>query len=201
MWCQLYINFIICTTSCLFIMTRNCIHTSASYITPRNIHVCTGNEMDHFRRDDEEEFIIHNMIQEGTQHEGCFQEDAPEDDGNQYLNDTGDGDANTMEEMHVKDDIPEVTGNSITGYERLMNVKRVVTYIHIYNFRLPDRRARNVNEARRKRWRAIRRSPHCTRMGNRSLPRGLRRLWWISADVMSRRISPLASSSGRKPKA
>ena len=56
-----------------------------------------------FRRDDEEEFIIHNMILEGTQHEGCFQEDAPEDDGNQYLNDTGDGDANHLQEMAVKD--------------------------------------------------------------------------------------------------
>ena len=52
--------------------------------------------------------------------------------------------------MHVDDDIPEVTEKSITGYERLMNVKRVVIYIHIYNFRLPDRRARNVNEARKK---------------------------------------------------
>ena len=133
--------------------------------------------MDPFQRDFEEEYALQEMIQEGTQATGCFQEDQNEDDGSQYLNDKGDGDADTMEEMHVEDDIPEVTRKSITGYERLMNVKRVVTYIHIYNFRLPDRRARNVNEARRKRWRAVPRSPRCTRMGIPSLPRGLRRLW------------------------
>lgn len=103
--------------------------------------------MDPFQHDFEDEYALQEMIQEGTQSAACFQEDQNEDDGSQYLNDTGDGDANTMEEMHVEDDIPEVTENSITGYERLMNVKRVVTYIHIYNFRIPDRRARNVNEA------------------------------------------------------
>ena len=111
--------------------------------------------MDPFQRDFEDEYALQEMIQEGTQAAGCFQEIQNEDDGSQYLNDTGDDDADTMEEMHVEDDIPEVTRKSITGYERLMNVKRVVTYIHIYNFRLPDRRARNVNEARRKRWRAV----------------------------------------------
>jgi len=111
--------------------------------------------MDPFQCDFEDEFALHEMIQEDTHAVGCFQENQNEDDGSQYLNDTGDGDAETREEMHVEDDIPEVTRKSITGYERLMNVKRVVTYIHIYNFRLPDRRARNVNEARRKRWRAI----------------------------------------------
>jgi len=50
------------------------------------------------------------MIQEGTQPVGCLQEDQNEDDGSQYLNDTGDGDAETMEDMHVEDDIPEVYG-------------------------------------------------------------------------------------------
>ena len=50
------------------------------------------------------------MIQEGTQATGCFHEDQNEDDGSQYLNDTGDGNAETMEEMHVEDDIPEVYG-------------------------------------------------------------------------------------------
>ena len=39
-----------------------------------------------------------------------FQEDQNEDYGSQYLNDTGDGDAKTREEMHVEDDIPEVYG-------------------------------------------------------------------------------------------
>ena len=103
--------------------------------------------MDSFQCDFEDEYALHEMIHEGTQAAGCFQEDQNEDDGSQYLNDTGDGDADTMEEMHVEDDIPEVTGNSITGYERFMNDKRIVTYIHIYNFRLPDRGAQNVNEA------------------------------------------------------
>ncbi|KAG2617533.1 hypothetical protein PVAP13_3NG181744 [Panicum virgatum] len=76
-------------------------------------------EMGPFQRDFEDEYALKEMIQEGTQSAACFQDNQNEDDGSQYLNDTGDGDANTMEEMHVEDDIPEVTGNSITGYERL----------------------------------------------------------------------------------
>ena len=103
--------------------------------------------MDPFQRNFEDKYALQEMIQEGTQGAACFQEDQNKDDGSQYLNDTGDGDADTMEEIHVEDDIPEVNGKSITGYERLMNVKRVVIYIHIYNFRLPDRGAQNVNEA------------------------------------------------------
>jgi len=66
--------------------------------------------MDPFQRDFEDEYALHEMIQEGTQAAGCFQEDQNEDDGSQYLNDTGDGDAETMEEMHMEDDIPEVYG-------------------------------------------------------------------------------------------
>ena len=58
----------------------------------------------------EDEYAIEEMIQEGTQTIGCLQEEEHEDDGSQYLNDTGDGDAETMEEMHVEDDIPEVYG-------------------------------------------------------------------------------------------
>ena len=134
--------------------------------------------MDPFQRDfEDDEYALHELIQAGTRAAGSFQDEQNEDDGSQYLNDTGDGDAETREEMHVEDDIPEVTRKSITGYERLMNVKRVVTYIHIYNFRLLDRRARNINEAQRKRWRGVTQSPHCTQMGNPSLPRRLRRLW------------------------
>ena len=49
--------------------------------------------MDPICRDGEDESIIYDMIQQDTQREGSFQEDAPEDDGSQYLNDTGDGDA------------------------------------------------------------------------------------------------------------
>ena len=69
--------------------------------------------MDPFQRDFEDEYALHEMIQEiqeGTQAAGCFQENQNNDDGSQYLNDTGDGDAETMEEMHVEDDIPEVYG-------------------------------------------------------------------------------------------
>ena len=62
--------------------------------------------MDPFQRDFEDEYALQEMIQEGTQPAGCFQEDQNEDDGSQYLNDTGDGDANPMEEMHLEDDIP-----------------------------------------------------------------------------------------------
>ena len=50
------------------------------------------------------------MIQAGTEAAGSFQEEQNKDDGSQYLNDTGDGDAETREEMHVEDDIPEVYG-------------------------------------------------------------------------------------------
>ena len=64
--------------------------------------------MDPFQCDFEDEYALEEMIQEGTQGAACFQEDQNEDDGSQYLNDTGDGDADTMEEMHVQDDIPKV---------------------------------------------------------------------------------------------
>jgi hypothetical protein len=41
--------------------------------------------------DDNEEFL-HNVIHEGTNHPPSLKNDAPEDDGSQYLNDTSDGD-------------------------------------------------------------------------------------------------------------
>ena len=68
--------------------------------------------MDPFQCDFEEEYALHEMIQEGTQAKGCLQEDEHEDDGSQYLNDTsdGDGDAETLEEMHVEDVGAEVYG-------------------------------------------------------------------------------------------
>ena len=68
--------------------------------------------MDPFQRDFEDEYALHEMIQEGTQAVGSFQEDQNEDDGSQYLNDTGDGDgdAETLEEMHVEDVGAEVYG-------------------------------------------------------------------------------------------
>jgi hypothetical protein len=46
--------------------------------------------------DDDDEFL-HNIIREGTQHPPSLEDDAPKDDGSQYLNDTGDGDAEQLE--------------------------------------------------------------------------------------------------------
>ena len=66
--------------------------------------------MDPFQRDFEDEYALHEMIQEGTQAGGSFLEDQHEDAGSQYLNDTSDGEAGTLEEMHMEDDIPEVYG-------------------------------------------------------------------------------------------
>ena len=64
--------------------------------------------MDPFQREFEDEYVLHEMIQAGTEAAGSFQEAQNEDDGSQYPNDTGDGDAETREEMHVEDEIPEV---------------------------------------------------------------------------------------------
>jgi hypothetical protein len=46
--------------------------------------------------DDDDEFL-YNIIHEGTDHPPSLEDDAPEDDGSQYLNDTGDGDDEQME--------------------------------------------------------------------------------------------------------
>jgi hypothetical protein len=47
--------------------------------------------------EDDEEFL-HNIIREGThQHPASLEDDAPEDDGSQYLNNTSDGDAEQLE--------------------------------------------------------------------------------------------------------
>jgi hypothetical protein len=46
--------------------------------------------------DDDNEFL-HYIIREGNNHPPSLEDDAPEDDGNQYLNDTGDGDDEQME--------------------------------------------------------------------------------------------------------
>ena len=66
------------------------------------IHI--GNEMEPFRRDDDEAFLA-DLIGTCTHHN---EEDAAEDDGSQYLNDTGDGDDNQPEETTVQDDSVEV---------------------------------------------------------------------------------------------
>ena len=93
--------------------------------------------MDPFQRDFEDEYALQEMIQEGTQAAGCFQEIQNEDDGSQYLNDTGDGDADTMEEMHVEDDIPEVYGIRSQNMTYLC-IANVCVCVCVYNFRLPD---------------------------------------------------------------
>jgi hypothetical protein len=63
------------------------------------IHI--GNEMEPFRRDDNEAFLA-DIIGMGTHH---YEEDATEDDGSQYLNDTGDGngDDNQTEQTTVQE--------------------------------------------------------------------------------------------------
>jgi len=66
------------------------------------IHI--GNKMEPFHRDDDEAFLA-DIIGTGTHHN---EEDAAEDDGSQYLNDTGDGDDNQTEQTTVQDDSAEV---------------------------------------------------------------------------------------------
>ena len=66
------------------------------------IHI--GNEMEPFLRDDDEAFLA-DIIRTCTHHN---EEDAAEDDGSQYLNDTGDGDDNQTEQTTVQDDSTEV---------------------------------------------------------------------------------------------
>ena len=66
-------------------------------------YVRIGIEMERIRHDDDEEFL-HSIIREDTQHEGPFEGDAPEYDGSEYLNDTGDGkEEEAIEEMAVED--------------------------------------------------------------------------------------------------
>ena len=66
------------------------------------IHI--GNEMEPFRRDGDEAFLA-DIIGTGTHHN---EEDAAEDDGSQYLNDTCDGNDNQTEQTIVQDDSAEV---------------------------------------------------------------------------------------------
>ena len=63
-----------------------------------------GNEMEPFRRDDDEAFL-ENIIGTGAHQ---YKEDASEYDGSQYLNDTGDGDDNQTEQTTVQDDSAEI---------------------------------------------------------------------------------------------
>ena len=60
--------------------------------------------MEPFCRDDDEVFLA-DIIGMGTHH---YEEDVAEDDGSQYLNDSGDGDDNQTEQTTVQDDCAEV---------------------------------------------------------------------------------------------
>ena len=66
------------------------------------IHI--GNKMEPFHRDDDEAFLADIIGTSMHQNE----EDAAEDDGSQYLNDTSDGDDNQTEQTTVQDDSVEV---------------------------------------------------------------------------------------------
>ena len=129
-----------------------------------------GIEMKSFCHDDDEDFL-HNIISEGTHHQGPYEEDAAEYDGSEYLNDNGDGDANQLEEMTVQDVSAEVY--RIRGYiykhlhEFCMYVQCVVNR---YFSRHPNRVGnQNGNEGRRKLWRGILSLPRCTLTVNQSL--------------------------------
>ena len=69
------------------------------------IHI--GNEMESFRRDEEDAFL-EDIIGMGTHHQEAYEEDAAEYDVSQYLNDTSDGDDNQPEEETLKDVSAEV---------------------------------------------------------------------------------------------
>ena len=119
------------------------------------------------------------------------------------MNDTGDGDTAQSEEMTVQDDTAEVYMEFMLIYINHF-VNSVCIYVQCvlneYFSKHLDRGSRNGNEARRKRWRGVPPSPHCTQMVNQSLPRVLRRQSSINADTISGRTSPLASSYGREAK-
>ena len=70
-----------------------------------------GVEMEHFRREDDDDFL-HDIICEG---------ENVENDGSQYLNDTGEGDADQSEQMTAQDDTAEVS-------------IEIRTYIYMFNF-------------------------------------------------------------------
>jgi hypothetical protein len=46
---------------------------------------------------DDDEFILHDIVRESSQQQASLEDDAPEDEGSQYLNDTVDGDAKQLE--------------------------------------------------------------------------------------------------------
>ena len=108
------------------ITTRNSIENSASYVISRitrnsAYYICLHRDRDGslsmwFRRwvrtpwNDPRRHPGRWVFPRGSKRGWWQPVDQNEDDGSQYLNDTGDGDAETMEDMHVEDDIPELYG-------------------------------------------------------------------------------------------
>ena len=131
-----------------------------------------GNEMEPFRRDDDDHFL-EDIIGSGTHHQEAYKEDAAEYDGSEYLNDTGDGDDGQLEEMAMQDVSAEVYGIHAYIYKHLHEFCIYVQCVlNRYFSRHPDRRGnRNGNEGPRKLWRGTLSSPHCTLMVNQSLRR------------------------------
>jgi hypothetical protein len=61
--------------------------------------------------DDEQEFLLHRIIREGTMDPSSLEDDArDEDDGSQYFNQSGDGDADEQLENAEEQDEAEVYG-------------------------------------------------------------------------------------------
>ena len=90
------------------------------------IHI--ENKMEPFRRDDDEDFL-HNIICEGTQHQGPFEGDTAEYDGSEYLNDSCDGDADWLDEMVVEDVRTEVYGIRAYIYKQLHELCMYVQHV------------------------------------------------------------------------
>jgi len=97
-----------------------------------------GIEMEPFRRDDDVDFL-HNIIYEGTQHQGPFEGDTAEYDGSEYLNDSCDGDADWPDEMVVEDVRAEVYGIRAYIYKQLHELCMYVQHVLNRHFsRHPD---------------------------------------------------------------
>ena len=123
-----------------------------------------GIEMEPFRHDNDEDFL-QDIIGQGS--DGEY-------DGSEYLNDTGDGDANQPEEMTVQDVSTEVYRIRAYIYKHLHEFCMYVQCVlNRYFSRHPDRVGnRNGNEGcRRKLWRGTLLSIHSTLTANQSLRR------------------------------
>ena len=125
-------NFMYLTCNLLYTMLI-CIKLHIEYMF---FHI--GIEMEPFRRDDDEDFL-HNIICEGTQHQGPFEGDTAEYDGSEYLNDSCDGDADLPDKMVVEDVRVEVYGIRAYIYKQLHELCMYVQHVLNRHFsRHPD---------------------------------------------------------------